>query len=188
MSMHVANCARARGPHCPPHVRWSVRRRCSVSPRAEFRGALRARSSRVRDFADAEFSHFRSSIRTPHSGGWSAGGVTLQSTCHTAQGRRSCRCSGCGTLSALRFPPARRAARSVPRATIDVGDRGMALPHIREDCAWTQGSHHTHQWLVSAWGILNFSSSIIVWRSTGLFRAGVSDLCQTFLHRLHVAT
>ena len=96
--------------------------------------------------------------------------------------------SGCGTHSALRSLSARRAARSVPRATIDVGDRGMALPHIREDCAWTQGSHHTHQWLVSAWGILNFSSSIIVWRSTGLFRAGVSDLCQTFLHRLHVAT
>ena len=96
--------------------------------------------------------------------------------------------SGSGTHSALRSLPARRAARSVPRATIDVGDRGMALPHIREDCAWTQGSHHTHQWLVSVWGILNFSSSIIVWRSTGLFRAGVSDLCQTFLHRLHVAT
>ena len=58
LSMHVANCARARGPHCPPHVRWSVRRWCSVSPRAEFRGALRVWSSRVRDFADAEFFHF----------------------------------------------------------------------------------------------------------------------------------
>ena len=57
LSMHVANCARARGPHCPPHARWSVRRRCSVSPRAEFRGALRVWLSQVRDHADAEFIH-----------------------------------------------------------------------------------------------------------------------------------
>ena len=96
--------------------------------------------------------------------------------------------SDCGTHSALRSLPARRAARSVPRATIDVRDRGMALLHLREDCARTRSSHHTRQWPVSAWGILNFFSSIIVWRSARLSRAGVSDLCQTFLHRLHVAT
>ena len=96
--------------------------------------------------------------------------------------------SGCGTHSVLRSLSARRAARSVPRATIDVRDRGMALLHIREDCAWTRSSHHTRQLPVRAWGILNFFSSIIVWRSTRLSRAGVSDLCQTFLLRLHVAT
>ena len=96
--------------------------------------------------------------------------------------------SGCGTHSALRSLSARRAARSVPRATIDVRDRGMALLHIREDCAWTRSSHRTRQLPVRAWGILNFFSSIIVRRSTRLSRAGVSDLCQTFLHRLHVAT
>ena len=90
--------------------------------------------------------------------------------------------------SVLRSLSARRAARSMPRATIDVSDRGRVLPHIREDCAWTRSSHRTRQLPVRAWGILNFFSSIIVWRSARLSRAGVSDLCQTFLHRLHVAT
>ena len=162
MSMHVANCARARGPHCPPHASW------------------------VRDFADAVFSISLYS----HAALQRLVGRRRDTLEHLSfhTGTQVLSRSGCGTHSALRSLSARRAARSVPRATIDVSDRGMALPHIREDCAWTRSSHHTRQLPVRAWGILNFFSSIIVWRSTRLSRAGVSDLCQTFLHRLHVAT
>ena len=140
--------------------------------------------SQVRDHADAEFIHI------PHAALRWLVGRRRDTAEHLSfrTGTQVLSRSGCGTHSALRSLPARRAARSVPRATIDVGDRGMALPHIREDCAWTQGSHHTHQWLVSAWGILNFSSSIIVWRSTGLFRADVPGIRRTFLHRHHEAT
>ena len=107
-----------------------------------------------------------STSRTLHSGGWLAGGVT----------------------SAFGSPPARSAARSVPRATVDVGGRGMALPHIRENCVGTQGSHHSHQWLVGVWRMLNFSPSKIVWRSTRLFRAEVPGIRRTFLHRHYEAT
>ena len=64
----------------------------------------------------------------------------------------------------------------------------MALLHIRESCVGIQGSHHSHQWLVGAWRMLNFSPSRIVWRSTGLFRAEDPGIRRTFLHRLHEAT